>query len=732
MASVFRKDDNFVEQPNRNTYDMSFQNNLTLDFGSLRPCFIQPVSPGDSWSIEPTFGLRFLPMVYPVQTRMKASIHYFYVRNRNLWKDWPDFIGKTKDGLVPPYINLNDNNRRMVETCQLGDFLGIPTRVYGSTIFSGDYNLNKLGLYNNGSFASEDSGLMYLKSSVYEEVIPTGGKLTDYASVFDVKLSSESFDGFKTYGALVAGEKLYEMVDETSISGVKSGRVSVKFVITPPSDGSSWAWYNDYHRVLIVDKDSKIVDSVYLSVKPFRENQEYELELLVYQQTAGMQRTDFYDRTQTYGFIFVPSIRFGGSSSNLLFSKWSVSAQVGDSTESLDVADMPLSSLPWRSGANPNGIPLSALPFRAYESIYNAFYRNAENNPLLINGVPEYNKWIRTNEGGADNNFYPIMYHNWEDDFLTTAVPSPQQGNAPLVGLSGTPTLTIAHDDGSTTTAQLDVDDDGSVVAITPMSGDEPTQQSLIEAVSYGISINDFRNVNSFQRWLENNIRRGYKYRDQIKTHYGVSVRYDELDMPEFIGGTSEPVMVNQISQTVPTDSSPLGDMAGQASAFGQGRTITHYCDEHGFIIGIICVKPVANYSQLLPKYFNVTDAFDYYFPEFGHIGMQPITYAEVTPLQSKLEGKLDDVFGYQRAWYDLISKTDEVHGLFRSDFRNFLINRTFDGTPELGKEFTVMDPDQINDVFAYTENTDKILGQVFMKCSKKTPIPLYGIPKLE
>ena len=111
---------------------------------------------------------------------------------------------------------------------------------------------------------------------------------------------------------------------------------------------------------------------------------------------------------------------------------------------------------------------------------------------------------------------------------------------------------------------------------------------------------------------------------------------------------------------------------------------------------------------------------------------MQPITYAEVTPLQAFQEGKLNDVFGYQRAWYDLISKTDEVHGLFRSNLRNFLINRTFDGTPELGAEFTVMDPDQINDVFAYTENTDKILGQIYMDIKKKTPIPLYGVPKLE
>lgn len=708
MASVFRKDDNFVEQPNRNTYDMSFQNNLTLNFGSLRPCFCQPVSPGDSWSIEPTFGLRFLPMVYPVQTRMKASIHYFYVRNRNLWKDWQDFIGKTKEGLVPPYINLNSNNRKLVETGQLGDFLGVPSRVYGMTAY-GDYYEGFVNKFYNISLSSFTTDYATAKSAQI-----TGQEFTP----------SDSYDSLfqsgTTQSGIVAYQKVFKGSDLKSGEGnyIKTFRVSLR----PQSVASENA--TSVTSFLFDASSGKLCS--WVRVNNITDS-EFDLYLPMPNGAGGYPN---FDESANYLLVVTPNIYLSSPTSENWFDP--IMFLVLKTYDGLDASELDLSQLPWRSDANPTGIPLSALPFRAYESIYNAFYRNAENNPLLINGVPEYNKWIRTNEGGADNNFYPIMYHNWEDDFLTTAVSSPQQGNAPLVGLSGTPTLTIGHDDGSTTTAQLNVDEEGNVTAVTPMSGDEPTQQSLIEAVSYGISINDFRNVNSFQRWLENNIRRGYKYKDQIKTHYGVSVRYDELDMPEFIGGTSEPVMVNQISQTVPTDSSPLGDMAGQASAFGQGRSITHYCDEHGFIIGIICVKPVANYSQLLPKYFNVTDAFDYYFPEFGHIGMQPITYAEVTPLQANLEGKLNDVFGYQRAWYDLISKTDEVHGLFRSDFRNFLINRTFDGTPELGKEFTVMDPDQINDVFAYTENTDKILGQVFMKCSKKTPIPLYGIPKLE
>ena len=93
-------------------------------------------------------------------------------------------------------------------------------------------------------------------------------------------------------------------------------------------------------------------------------------------------------------------------------------------------------------------IKLSALPFRAYESIYNAFYRDIRNNPYLLNGKPEYNKYIPSVEGGADTNEYVLRFRNWEPDFLTTAVQSPQQGIAPLVGVSSTGTMKFADESG--------------------------------------------------------------------------------------------------------------------------------------------------------------------------------------------------------------------------------------------------------------------------------------------
>jgi hypothetical protein len=68
----------------RNTFDLSFSNNLSLKFGKLTPVMCKEVVPGDSFEIDANFGLRLMPTLFPVQSRMRADLHFFYVRNRNL------------------------------------------------------------------------------------------------------------------------------------------------------------------------------------------------------------------------------------------------------------------------------------------------------------------------------------------------------------------------------------------------------------------------------------------------------------------------------------------------------------------------------------------------------------------------------------------------------------------------------------------------------------------------
>ena len=102
-------------------------------------------------------------------------------------------------------------------------------------------------------------------------------------------------------------------------------------------------------------------------------------------------------------------------------------------------SDLALETSPYYNSTSNNKddqIKISAYAFRAYEGIYNAYFRDNRNNPYYINGEVQYNQWIPSYESGADSNIDELHYANWEKDFLTTAVQSPQQGTAPLVGIT--------------------------------------------------------------------------------------------------------------------------------------------------------------------------------------------------------------------------------------------------------------------------------------------------------
>ena len=104
----------------------------------------------------------------------------------------------------------------------------------------------------------------------------------------------------------------------------------------------------------------------------------------------------------------------------------------------------------------------------------------------------------------------------------------------------------------------------------------------------------------------------------------------------------------------------------------------------------------------------------DYFQPEFGNISLQPITYSHVCPVEAKRSGlDFSTVFGYQRAWWDYLCSVDEVHGQFRGNLRNFLVNRVFSVPPALNPDFLVVDPETVNDIFVVDQSvTDPFLGQ--------------------
>lgn len=743
MSKVFGKNNGRPNRVKRNGVDLSFRNNVTMNYGGCYPILCKPVLPGDSVDMDIAAALRFMPTVFPLQTRQRLDIHAFYVRNRNLWEDWPDFVGMLKDDLIMPYLSASKCAK--VKTGSIYDYLGLATTVVGgSSSVSTAFSPSSLSRH-------WVRGQSYNSSQPTVASVGSGGIQVNDGSNIGILLDSNH----------VAFPEAIEL-------SINSFTVTPPLVVTVPSGSVVYDIFNGISDVKLqfllvltdVDRPDRL-GTVYgvtdeISMSADKSSSQIVLKTgssgypITYDPSLANQNPSNYTMSlmcSIYGVYHGSSVTTGmypdpswASWSNSTFGFRFSASPEPEAVGPVDFIDA--------GKVNPylpqNGSKVNTLRLRAYESIYNSFYRDDRNNPFMINGQPEYNRYIVSTEGGEDDFDYQIRYRHWEQDEFTTALPSPQQGVAPLVGISDTGVATFedpdTHQKYNVATVLAD---DGVTITNFKYTENIPgsVARSLVNYATSGISINDFRNVNAFQRWKETNIRRGFKYRDQIKSHYDVDVSFAELDMPEFLGGTSIDVSVETVTQTSATegagnDMSPLGSYAGQMYAVGRSKNrIRKYFDEHGYFMVIASLVPVPVYTQAVDKDWYKSETLDYFFPEFGHIGLQSVPLRELAPVQAvNIQGAeaLTRTFGYQRPWYDYLSSKDEAHGLFRTELNNFMLNRVFDNVPSLSPSFLLVDPEQLNNVFATTDVSDKILGQFYFDMTFTRPIPMYGVPRLE
>lgn len=738
MANIFRKKDQYIDRVNRSTFDLSFVNNLTMKFGAITPVCCLPVSFGDSFQINARFNLQLLPTVFPIQTQLYVRLHFVYVRTRTIWKDWMNFFGGD-ESVIPPYLkpiatssetslNIEDD----FQTGSLLDYLGVPTTLVGASTNVRPTSFVRMSYFNYPSIVPypyvHNGNIGYSNALLLSQ---TGNIDTDallgksYNTIFPYFSSASTADNPSLFATMP--------FDGTDIPVVNNARsVNFKFL---KKDGSP-ADTTLLQSATLVAFDDKAVCIFAASANSYLSASSNVITISV--PTSVIPSANV---VSAFGFIFdasdadsiMPSPSSGNITPAVLFSSVRVVTSVF--TDLVTASGCPFYS----SSDDLPPIPLSALPLRAYESYYNAFGRDVRNNPFIINGKPEYNQYVPSLLGGADNYPYRLHYANWEPDAYTTALQSPQSGVAPLVGITSLGEANFRDAAGTTYTAQLETAEDGDTVTGFQMrSSNAPADvvRNLIGMATSGISISDFRNVNSLQRFLEIRIRQSPRYKNLVKGLFDVNLDYDELMMPEFLGGISDTIPVYKVTQTTPTEDNPLGSFAGQGSLqSGMRHVIRKYCPEDGYILGVMSVVPAANYSQLLPPHFTRIKLLDWHFPQFNNISYQPMLYKHLCPYQAFASSPSDinNVFGYQRAYWDLISSFDEVHGQFRSSMRNFVINRVFDKAPELSQDFLLVNPEHVNDVFAMTsESGDKILGSIAFDITKKTTIPRNSIPHIE
>lgn len=715
-----------------NSFDWSHVNNLTTNFGRITPVFCELMPAKGSLRINPEFGLELMPMVFPVQTRMFARLNFFKVTLRSLWEDYSDFISNFRDDLEEPYILPNyERFSKMCKTGSLGDYLGLPTFgvAYGDAVSLEDHPCD----VNSRSFSTTSISEAI---SLIRDGKQVPGQLCGTAFNYDGK-------GFVRFDTTISSAKIPDNVSQVGINiSITGGSADVfegcsGYLVHFLDDGS---YDTDIPVTIVKSKDNVIGVQVSSIDKNKLSGLQGSFALLLAGMTAAAP-IEFKDMS------FLVVLEYYTLQNDVSYAKY-----------------------PFATEGNPNRKRLLAYRFRTYEAVYNSYYRDVRNNPFIVDGRPVYNKWLPTMKGGADKTRYELHQANWERDFLTTAVPNPQQGsNAPLVGLTVGDVVTRSEDGTYSIQKQtVLVDEDGSKYGVSykisedgerlvgvdydPLSEKTPVTAinsyaelaALATEQGSGFTIETLRYVNAYQKFLELNMRKGFSYKQIMQGRWDIDIRFDELLMPEFIGGISRELSMRTVEQTVDQQSSSsqgqyaeaLGSKTGIAGVYGStSNNIEVFCDEESYIIGLLTVTPVPIYTQLLPKDFVYNGLLDHYQPEFDRIGLQPITYKEICPMNAVGDddtNQLEKTFGYQRPWYEYIAKYDNAHGLFRTSMKNFIMSRVFQGLPQLGQQFLLVDPDTVNQVFSVTEYTDKIFGYVKFNATARLPISRVAIPRLD
>ena len=337
-------------------------------------------------------------------------------------------------------------------------------------------------------------------------------------------------------------------------------------------------------------------------------------------------------------------------------------------------------------------------------------------------------------------------------DYFSSCLPYPQRGPEVTIGLTGNAPIKMFDDSGingatnpttiwmSGSAANLaQYEENQTIVALgsTAQSGGDSVERYIATDLSNieAATINQLRQAFAVQHYYEALARGGSRYREQIRAIFGVSISDKTVQVPEYLGGGRYHVNINQIVQTSgqqTENDTPIGETGAMSVTPISESSFTKSFEEHGFVIGVMCVRHNHSYQQGLERFWSRSDRLDYYFPQFANLGEQPVKKKEIMLTATSED---DKTFGYQEAWADYRMKPDRVSGKMRSnaegtlDFWHYADN--YDTVPTLSQEWMNEGKTEIARTLI-VQNEPQFFGAIRVMNNTTRCMPLYSVPGLE
>lgn len=407
---------------------------------------------------------------------------------------------------------------------------------------------------------------------------------------------------------------------------------------------------------------------------------------------------------------------------------------------------------------------VNALPVRAYVKIWNEFFRdeNVDNAAAIKTDDEDVIYNSTENQKGtmeedltfaiSGNNLLPV---NKFHDYFTSCLPYPQRGPNVTLPLTGNARVEwsfsaqelqeygIMTDNG----AQHLIPANGNTLGAPKTNEDNGKPRVLLGKDSGGVSmwvpmearldnatsatINQLRQAISVQQYYEALARGGSRYREQVQAIWDVIISDKTVQVPEYLGGGRYHVNINQIVQTAENDKSPLGETGAMSVTPINESSFTKSFEEHGFIIGVCCVRHNRSYQQGLERFWSREDRLDYYVPQFANIGEQPVKKKEIMLTGEATD---DQTFGYQEAWADYRMKPNRVSGLMRSNATGTLdfwhYGDYYEKVPTLSQEWMAEGKKEIARTLV-VEDEPQFFGAIRIANRTTRRMPLYSVPGL-
>lgn len=413
---------------------------------------------------------------------------------------------------------------------------------------------------------------------------------------------------------------------------------------------------------------------------------------------------------------------------------------------------------------------VNALPVRAYVKIWNEYFRdeNIENAAVIRTGnAPEaYNETEDDNIEGViqraitGGRCLPV---NKFHDYFTSCLPYPQRGPEVTLPMTGNAPIRLGNPSGdylelgaelqmalavNSTNNKAGTLSYGKVTGAPgeknamEFTGTEKTTGEIgaggwmyadLSSIT-ATTINDLRKAVAVQQYYEALARGGSRYREQVQALWDVVISDKTVQVPEYLGGGRYHVNINQIVQTSGQQTNadtPIGETGAMSVTPVNESSFTKSFEEHGFVIGVCCVRHNRSYQQGLERFWSRRDRLDYYVPQFANLGEQPVKKKEIMLTGTD---KDEETFGYQEAWSDYRMKPNRVSGKMRSNAEGSLdfwhYADKYDKEPTLSQEWMSEGKAEIARTLI-VQNEPQFFGAIRIANKTTRRMPLYSVPGL-